>query len=376
MAYPGVMPTTGGGLIVYVGCYTTPDRSGHGEGISAFRMDADSGDWQALGIVARVANPSYLALHPDRPVLYCVHGGEMSEVSAFAIDAPSVTHLGTWPSGGLNPVHLDFAPNARWIVVANYTGATIAALPVALDGKLGSATDVVTLTGPLGPDPVQQSSPHPHDIPFDPSGSFVAVPDKGLDRLFIFQFDAERGRFQAATPPFAAAEAGAGPRHIAFHPARRWAYVINELNSTITAYAYEHAGNGMAPFQTLSSVPDDIAVRNTGSEIVVHPSGRFVYVSNRGHDSVGVFEVEPAGGRLRPVTWCLSGGSTPRAIALDPTGKFLYAANQASDSIVSFHVDAASGRLIPTGWTVATGSPSSMVFFGPVGVENSGESSG
>ena len=329
-------------------------------------MDPVSGEWQALGIVARATNPSYLALHPDRRVLYCVHGGELSEVSAFAIDAPDhVTHLGTWPSGGLNPVHLDFAPNALWTVVANYTGATIAALPIEPDGRLGAVSDLVTLSGPSGPDPVQQSSPHPHDIPFDPAGSFVAVPDKGLDRVFIFQFDAERGRFQAATPPFVSAEAGAGPRHIAFHPERSWAYVINELNSTITAYRYERAGNGLAPFQTLSSIPDDVTVRNTGSEILVHPTGRFVYVSNRGHDSVGVFEVDPAAGTLRPVSWAPSGGNTPRAIALDPTGRFLYAANQASDSIVSFQVDEGSGHLTPTGQTIATGSASSMVFLGP-----------
>ena len=353
--------------IVYVGCYTTPDRSGRGEGISAYRMDPDSGDWQSLGIVARVANPSYLALHPQQSFLYCVHGGEMSAVSGFAIDGDiQLRQLGTWSSGGVNPVHLDFDATARWMVVANYTGGTIATMPVHSDGHLGSLSDLVKFAGRGGPDPVQQGSPHPHDIPFDPSAAFVAVPDKGLDRVFVFRFDSDDGRFKPASPPFVTTAPGAGPRHIAFHPTQHWAYVVNELNSTISVYGFERGGNGMAPLQTVSSLPDDVDVRNTGSEILVHPSGRFVYVSNRGHDSVGIFAINTADGRLRPLAWRATGGKTPRAMALDPTGRFLYAANQASDSIVAFRVDKTSGRLEPTGQAVATGSPSSVVFLSRV----------
>jgi 6-phosphogluconolactonase (cycloisomerase 2 family) len=349
--------------IAYVGCYTTPDRSGRGKGIAAYRMDADSGDWQPLGLVAEVANPSYLTLHPNHTVLYCVHGGELSDISGFTIDAAhQLEPLGTWPSGGTNPVHLDIHPSARWMVVANYTGATIATLPVQSDGRLGSITDLVKLSGPSGPDPEQQSSPHPHDIPFDPTGSFVLVPDKGLDRVFAFQLDADGGQFVPASPPFSIAEPGAGPRHAAFHPNQRWAYVVNELNSTITAYGFEQGGGGMAPLQTLSSLPDDVRVRNTGSEILVHPSGRFVYVSNRGHDSVGLFAIDQADGTLRGVAWYPTGGKTPRVIALDPTGRYLYAANQSSDSIVGFGVDESSGALVPTGQIIQTGSPSSLAF--------------
>jgi len=350
-------------MVVYVGCYTTPDRSGRGEGIAAFRMDTDSGDWQPLGIVARVANPSYLKLHPDGTRLYCVHGGDFSEVSGFAIEAHDrLRPLGTWPCGGLNPVHLDFTSNARWMVVANYTGATIAALPVHADGQLGSIGDLVELTGPAGPDPVQQGSPHPHDIPFDPSRSFVIVPDKGLDRVFVFRFDAESGEFHPGSPPFVTSAAGAGPRHIAFHAAQRWAYVVNELDSTITAYAYEAGGASMAPLQTVASVPEDIGVRNTGAEILVHPSGRHVYVSNRGHDSVGVFAIDDANGTLHGGRWFPTGGKTPRAMEFDPTGSFLYVANQASDTIVPFRVAAHDGGLTQTGDPVSTGSPSSIAF--------------
>jgi 6-phosphogluconolactonase (cycloisomerase 2 family) len=350
-------------MIVYVGCYTTADRSGRGEGISAYRMDDDSGAWESLGLVASVANPSFLsaAAHTNR--LYCVHGGELSDVSGFAIEsADRLRPLGTWPSGGLNPVHLDFDRDERWLVVANYTGATIVSLPIEADGHLGPLHDLLKIDGPVGPDPVQQASSHPHDIPFDPTRSFVAVPDKGLDRVFVFRFDSATGNFAPASPPHVIAAPGAGPRHIAFHPRQRWAYVINELNSTITTYGFEENGAGMAPLQTLSSVPEDFTQRNTGSEILVHPSGKFVYASNRGHDSVGIFEIESADGTLRPVAWCPTQGKTPRAMALDPSGRFLYAANQASDSIVAFRVDEVHGGLTPTGQVVSTGSPSSIVF--------------
>jgi 6-phosphogluconolactonase (cycloisomerase 2 family) len=350
-------------LIAFVGCYTTADRSGHGKGITGYRVHLDSGVWQPLGLLAEIANPSYLALHPARGVLYSVHGGEMSDVSGFAIDgAGQLQHQGTWPSGGVNPVHLDVHPSTRWMVVANYTGATIATLAIHPDGQLGSLSDLVKLSGPGGPDPVQQGSPHPHDIPFDPTGSFVVVPDKGLDRVFAFRFDAEGGRFVPASPPFAESAPGAGPRHVAFHPRQRWAYVVNELNSTITAYGFEDGGSGLAELQNLSSVPDDVLMPNTGSEILVHPSGRFVFVSNRGHDSVGVFAIEQSDGSLRGTGWYPSGGKTPRAMALDPLGTYLYAANQASDTIVAFSVDDKTGALAATGQVIPSGSPSSIAF--------------
>jgi 6-phosphogluconolactonase (cycloisomerase 2 family) len=351
-------------MIAYVGCYTTPDRSGRGEGITAYRMDTESGEWQALGVVAKIPNPSFLALHPLQPFLYCVHGGELSDVSGFAIDGPDqLRPLGTWPSGGLNPVHLDFSPGARWMVVANYTGATIAVMAVRADGQLGSLHEIEKLAGPPGPDPVQQGSAHPHDIPFDPTGTFVVVPDKGLDRDFVFRLDGDTGQFEPANPPYVIAEPGAGPRHVAFHPSQRWAYVINELNSSITTLAYEVGGNGMAPLQTISSVPAELGIRNTGSTILVHPSGRFVYASNRGHDSVGAFEIDQMDGMLKPTAWFQTGGKTPRAMALDPGGRFLYAANQSSDTIVTFRVDAHTGALTPTGQAIATGSPSSVAFY-------------
>jgi 6-phosphogluconolactonase (cycloisomerase 2 family) len=287
----------------------------------------------------------------------------MSEVSAFGIEGEGrLKPLGTWPSGGVNPVHLDFHPSGRWLVVANYAGATVAILPVTDSGMLGEPCDLVPLSGKPGPDPAEQSSPHPHDIPFHPSGDFVAVPDKGLDCVFIFRVDADAGRYQPAQPASIASAPGAGPRHIAFHPRQRWAYVINELNSTITTYAFEPGGDGIRELQTIPSIPRDMGMRNTGAEVVIHPSGQWVYVSNRGQNSVGAFSVDAEAGTLTPVGWYPTDGDTPRAIALDPSGRFLYAANQGSDTIVSFRVKSEDGTLSPTGQVIATGSPSTILF--------------
>jgi 6-phosphogluconolactonase len=350
-------------ITVYVGCYTTPDRKGRGEGITAYRMDELSGEWTLLGLSARTANPSFLTLHPSMPVVYCVHGGNMSEVSGFVMEDESrLRPLGTWPSGGVNPVHLDVHPSGRWLVVANYTGATAAVLPVQPSGELGEASDIVPLVGTTGPHPTEQSSSHPHDIPFDPSGNFIAIPDKGLDRVFTFRVDLQSGRLRTTEPASVASAPGAGPRHIAFHPSEHWAYVINELNSTVTTYAFDESGDGMRELQTLSSAPGDLRVRNTGSEVVVHPTGRWVYVSNRGHNSVGAFQVDDRAGTLSRIGWYPTRGETPRAIAVDPSGRFLYAANQTSDTIVTFRVDERDGALEATGQVLPSGSPSTMLF--------------
>ena len=349
-------------MIVYVGCYTTADRKGKGSGIVGYRMDASSGAWQALGVVAEIGNPSWLTVHPNKRYLYSVHGGLMSDASAFAIGDSGLQHLGTWPSGGVNPVHIDVHPGGNWAVVANYTGATVAVLPAAQDGKLAEPTDVVPLEGPPGPDAAEQSAPHPHDIPIHPSGAFLAVPDKGLDRVFIFRLDLSNGRFIRADPSFVNSAAGAGPRHIAFHPYQPWAYVINELGSTVSVYSFESNGDRFRELQTVSSLPEDATRRSTGSEVVVHPSGRFVYVSNRGHDSVGAFSIDQRNGRVTPIGWYPTQGDTPRSIALDPEGRFLYAANQGSDTIYGFNVDEQDGSLRSIGLVAETGSPSSIVF--------------
>lgn len=352
-------------MYAYVGCYTSPDRGGRGEGIGIFRVDPASGEWAEAGLLGDVANPSFLALHPTGDFLYCVHGGnDHSAVSAFARDRDTgaLTPLNSQPSGGRNPVHLSFGQTGRVLAVANYTEGTVAGLPVAADGTLGPPGSVLSLTGTTGPHPVEQASPHPHHSPFDPAGRFVVVPDKGLDRLFIFRPEVERGVLVRHEPQSVATAAGAGPRHIAFAPSAPYAYVINELDSTVTTYAYDAARGTLDPRQTLSTLPEGHAGENSGAEIAVAPSGRFVYLSNRGHDSIGQFAVGADDGLLTPTTWTPTGGATPRFFGLDPAGAFLAVANQGSDTIVPFRVDPATGALSPTGQTIASGSPACIVF--------------
>ncbi len=352
-------------MFVYVGCYTSPDRAGTGEGITVYRMDDRSGAWEQVQLLAGVANPSFLALDPSRRFLYCVHGGnDFSAVSAFAVERETgqLTFLNTQQSGGRNPVSVAVHPTGRALVVANYRDGTVATLPINPDGTLAPLTTVVPQTGDSGPDPVEQAGSHPHHSPFDPAGRFVAVPDKGLDRTFIYRFDAERGTIAPNDPPFVSARAGAGPRHIAFHPAAPYAYLLNELDSTITAYDYDAERGVLEPRQLIETLPSAYTGRNTGAEIAVAPSGRFLYASNRGHESIAIFAIDAATGMLTAAGWEPTQGAMPRFFALDPSGQFLSAANQGSDTIVTFRVDQTTGGLTPTGQIIRTGSPVSIVF--------------
>ena len=350
-------------LIAYVGSFTTPERKARGAGITVWRVDPQSGAWSHLQTVGDYANPSFLILDRTQRFLYSVHG-DGGEVTAFAIDESSGTLrlLNRQPCAGTNPVHLALDPTGRHLAVANYRTGSVAALPVKGDGSLGAVTGLTPLSGEPGPHRREQTASHPHDIPLDPSGRFFVVPDKGLDRVFVFRLDAATGRLVPADAPWVAARAGAGPRHAAFHPKDALAYVLNELDSTVTAYRLDRESGALQPFQLLPSLPDDFTGDNTGSEIAVAPSGRVLYASNRGHDSIAVFAIDAASGRLRPIQWVPTQGRTPRFFTLDPEAGRLYAANEDSDSIVAFRVDPADGRLSPQGPVAATGSPVSIVF--------------
>lgn len=351
-------------MFAYVGCYTAPDRGGRGAGIVVYQIAEESGDWTPVEVVAGVGNPAFLALDSAQRHLYAVHGGEFGAVSAYARDAQTgrLTLLNTQPTGGRNPVHLDFDATGRLLAVANYTAGTVAALPIAADGSLGQPSDVLDQRGEAGPHLVEQTSAHPHHSPFDPARRFLVVPDKGLDRLFIYRPDATAGKLAPHDPPSLATHPGAGPRHIAFHPRAPYAYVVNELDSTVTTYAYEPEEGVLHPQGVVPTLPPDFTGANTGSEIAVHPSGRFLYASNRGHDSIAIFAIGADDGALTPRGWTPSGGETPRFFGLDPAGTMLYAANQDSDTIVAFRIDPASGTLTPTGRTIETGSPVCIVF--------------
>jgi 6-phosphogluconolactonase (cycloisomerase 2 family) len=223
-------------------------------------------------------------------------------------------------------------------------------------------SDIATLTGTPGPHRTEQAISHPHHCPFDPSGRFIVVPDKGFDRVFTFRLDTATGKLLPGDPPSVASRAGAAPRHIAFHPARPFAYVINELDSTMTTYAFDPDKGGLKPLQILPTLPPTYTGNNTGAEVCVAPSGRFVYGSNRGHDSIAIFAVDAQTSTLSVVGWEPTQGRTPRYFGLDPSGTELYAANQNSDTVVVFRADQTTGKLAPTGEVINAGSPSTIVF--------------
>lgn len=362
---PMTAPTAGSTapLFVYVGCYTSKERKGKGEGISVYRMDPLSGSWTDVQLVKDIVNPSFLALDREKRFLYSAHG-DGEQATAFAIDRATgrLTLLNQQSTGGKNGVSLAVDATNRFLVVGNYSSGTVAALPINPNGSLAPLSHLAALPGEPGPHRVEQASSHPHDVRFDRGGRFVVVPDKGLDKVFVYRLDTASGKLVANDPPAVKTRPGAGPRHVDFHPSQPYAYVINELDSTITTYRFDAERGDLKPLQVISTLPPDFTGNNTTSEIAVAPSGRFVYGSNRGHHSIAIFTVDPTSGALAPVGWEPSRGLTPRFFALDPTGTFLYAANQDSDTIVTFRVDQPTGKLLATGQVIKTGSPSTFVF--------------
>jgi 6-phosphogluconolactonase len=357
-------------LFAYVGAFTTPERKGHGGGINVYRVDPTSGTWTHEQLL-EIVNPSFLTLDRAQRFLYSVHA-DLEEVSAYAIDKQNghITALNRQSCGGKNAVHLSIDPSGRWIVTANYSAGTVGVVPIENDGTLGPRTDLVNLPGEPGPDRKQQASSHPHNAVFDPSGRFIAVPDKGLDRVFIFRLDASSGKLMPNDPPFVDTRAGVGPRHIAFHPQMPLAYVINELGSSVTTYRFDAQRGALQPIQIPPSTPSSYTANNTGAEIAIAPSGGVVYASNRGHDSIAIFAVDQHDGTLTPVGWAPTHAKSPRFFCLDPAAKILYAANadegysdqQNTDAIVPFSIDQANGMLTPIGQVIKTSSPCTIVF--------------
>lgn len=357
-----VQSPTRGPRFAYVGSFATSTRGAHGEGLSVYRIDAASGHWTRVQLLPGEVNPGYLAIDPRRPVLYSVHS-VANQVSAFSINdtTGALTLVNRQPSGGEDPSHLAIDPAGRFLVVANYVAGSVEVLPVGENGSLGVPTDLVAMQGERGPHRTEQPGPHPHQCAFDPAGRFVVVPDKGLDRLFAFRIDGATGKLVPADPPSAKTRSGAGPRHLVFHPRLPYAWVINELDSTVTSYRLRDTG-ALEPLQIVPSLPSTYTGDNTGAAIVVSPSGRFVYASNRGHNSVAIFRVDESTGMLSSAGWELTTGSTPRFIGLNPAGTRLVAANQRSDTIVEFAVDEATGALRATGQVIAANTPVCVVW--------------
>lgn len=363
--------------LVFVGTYTEPSVGvdgqpprRRGKGIHAFRFDRGTGRLTPAQVTAGVRNPSYLAVDADRRHLYCVNelveyeGQPGGAVSGFSIDhaTGALTLLGMQPSLGADPCHLVLDADGRNLLLANYTSGSVAVLPIGANGAPGPARDLVRHVG-AGVHPTRQAGPHAHAVAFDAAGRFVLVPELGLDKVMIYRFDAAAGRLEPnARQPWAATAPGAGPRHVALHPDGHFVYAINELDSTITAFAFDAADGTLAARQTLTTLPVGFAGASTCAEIRIHPAGRFVYGSNRGHDSVAVFALDPASGLMEARSHVATGGRTPRDFCLSPDGRFLLAANQDSDSLVVFAIDPASGMPSPTGHAVAVGSPVCVLF--------------
>ena len=350
-------------MYVYVGSFTTAKRKARGDGIHIYRVDAGTGAWTHVQHIGALINPSFLTLSPDQRCLYAVHG-DCDYATAFAIEPETgrARLLNRAATGGNNGVRQAVDASGRFLIVANYASGTVGVLPIMPDGSLKDQQQLVALPGEPGPHRIQQTSSEPHDIVFDATGRFVLVPDKGLDRIFVFHFDASNGRLTPAEPNSIQSRPGAGPRHLAFHPKLPIVWVLNELDSTTTTYRWDGASGRLAPSQVITTLPTDFTGYSTTAEIAVSSDGGTVYCSNRGHDSVAIYRANATTGLLTPAGWQPTLGAGPRFVGLDPSGRFLYAANEGGDAIVPFAVDAASGGLRPTGQVITIASPVTIVF--------------
>jgi 6-phosphogluconolactonase len=357
-----------GKYLVYVGTYTKPPE-GSANGIYAYRYDAASGQVTSIGLAAETTNPSFLAVHPNRAFLYAVNevtnykGQSSGIVSAFAIDHKTgkLTLLNEVLSRGADPCYISVDKTGKFVLVANYTGGNLAVFPILEGGRLGEASAFVQHTGHSA-NPKRQEGPHAHYINLSADNRFAVAADLGLDEILIYRFDPTKGTLTANDPKFVSVNAGAGPRHFAFSPNGKFAYVINEMQSTVTALSYDADRGELHPLQTISALPKDFAGANDDAEIEVHPSGKFLYASNRGHDSITVFAIDESKGTLTGVEYVPTQGKEPRNFEIDPTGSRLFAANQKSDSIVIFRIEPKTGRLTPTGDVLHVPTPVCVKF--------------
>lgn len=353
-------------FFVYLGTYTGPKS----RGLYVCRLEVRSGKLSSPVLAAEAENPTFLAVHPnrpalysaERPLLYAANEVRKGQVSAYAVDREkgTLTLLNRQSSRGEGPCHLSVDPAGRNVLVANYGGGNIAVLPIDQEGRLGEATAFIQHDG-SSVNRQRQEKAHAHWIDAAPGG-FVLVCDLGLDKVMIYQFDPAKGSLRPHEPAFASVQPGAGPRHLAFHPNGLFAYVINELGNTVTAFKYDAEHGRLQELQTVPTLPADFKGRSTTAEIEVHPSGQFLYGSNRGHDSIAVFAIDSTTGRLTAAGHQATQGKAPRNFAVDPTGRWLLAANQDSDSVVVFGIHPQTGRLTATGQTIEVGKPVCVKF--------------
>ncbi len=359
--------------LVFIGTYTGEIVSktgqifkgmGMGMGIYVYKLDVTSGLMKQCGLAEGVPNPSYLDIDPSRRFLYAVN--ELREfedaptgaVSAFSVEPGSgrLRFLNRKPSYGTDPCHLTIDKTGRYVLVANYTSGSVCVLPIREDGSLAEATDVIQHQGSSS-DPVCQSGPHAHAVTLDDTGRYAFVPDLGLDKLMVYKFDPKRGKLEPSEEPWVEVTAGAGPRQLAMHSSGGYMYLINELNSTMMAFRYDKSKGTLREIQTLSTLPKDFEGPSTCARVQISASGKFLYGSNRGHDSIVIYAIDQLNGKLTCIGHRSTQGKTPRHFAIGPAGEFLIIANQDTEDVVAFRLDPTSGGLGATGHSVDVPTP-------------------
>ena len=353
--------------LAYIGTYTRKNS----KGIYVFRFNASTGKLAPMGLAAASNNPSFLAIHPNHRFLYAAievgdfEGQTSGAVAAYSIDrsAGKLTFLNQVSSHGAAPCHVTVDKTGKYVFVANYDGGSIAVFPIGADGKLGEASAAIQHHG-SSVNQERQEGPHAHCIQPSPDNRFTLVADLGLDEVLVYRFDPAKGTLTPDDPPFGKTPPGAGPRHFAFSPNGKFVYVINEIQCTASTFAYDAQRGALRLLDTISTLPEGYKLTHHDStaEIRVHPSGKFVYGSNRGHDSIAVFAVDPASGTLKALEHVSTQGHTPRGFEIDPTGSYLIAANQDSDSLVVFQIDRNTGKLTPTGQKIEAYMPVDVEF--------------
>jgi 6-phosphogluconolactonase len=344
--------------ILFVGTYTAKGS----EGIYVYRFAHKTGALQLVSVAKDLKNPSFLALAPDRKHLYAVEENQAGRVSAFRVEEKTgqLTLLNSQLVNGDHPCHLTVDKTGKWVLVGNYSSGNLAVFPVQPDGSLGPASQVIQHEG-KGANPQRQEKPHVHSINLGPNNQDVFVPDLGMDKIMAYQFNPQNGSLVAGNPPFVATDPGSGPRHFAFHPTRNFAYAILELTSSVAVFRYQGDGK-LVPLQTIKTLPDDFSGANSCADLHVSPDGKFLYGSNRGHNSIAVFEVDGHTGQIRPIQHQSTLGKTPRNFTIDPTGRYLLVANQDSDNIQVFRRNRKTGRLTPTPSTTKVSMPVCLKF--------------
>jgi len=350
-------------FLAFVGTYT--DKTGS-KGIYAFDFDPSSGKLTPRGLAVETPNPSWLVIHPNSKWVYAANeSGKQSSISAFSIDTKSakLTFLNKLPAAGEDPCYLSFDKTGKYLFVANYTSGNVVVFPILPDGKLGEHTSAVKDAGPLGPNKERQEAPHAHWIEPTPGNRLVFVADLGIDRVLAYAFDATNGKLTPAFSHSAVLSPGTGPRHGVFSKDEKFLYVLGEMKSTVTTFVADGKG-GYRATQSVSGLPANFSGRNDAAEIALHPSGKWLFTSNRGHDSIAGFAVDPPKG-ITALGTTPTVGKEPRHFALDPTGRFLLAENQNSNSIVVFRIDPETGALSQVSTTEGVPSPVCLVFYAP-----------